>query len=183
MTRNWFAVYTKPERVKRVASILSRKGIKNYVPENNILGINSNNKKAYKEPLFCSYVFVYISECEMSLLKDISGIVNIMYWLAKPAIISNEEIEAIKQLTSFYHNIKLEKTSVNMTDSVRIIDEPVISFKEKSASIKFQTLKIVLPSLGYVMIAERDKVNELVLKQDLVQVGSFPRKLTAFFSN
>jgi len=183
MTRNWFAVYTKPGRAKKVASILSRKGIKNYLPENNIVGINASNKKACKEPLFCSYVFVFMSECEISLLKDISGIVNFMYWLTKPAIISHEEIEAIKQLTSFYHNIKLEKTFVNMNDSVRIIDEPVISFKEKSASIKFQTLKIVLPSLGYIMIAERDKVNELVLKQDLVQAGSFPKKLTAFFSN
>jgi len=183
MRRNWFAVYTKTDRAKRVVTILSRRGIKNYFPENNIVGINANSKKVCKEPLFCSYVFVYISECEISLLQGISGIVNIMYWLAKPAIISHEEIEAIKQLTSFYHNIKLEKIPVNMNDSVRIIDEPVISFKEKSASIKFQTLKIVLPSLGYVMIAERDKVNELVLKQDLVQAGSFPKKLTAFFSN
>lgn len=183
MTRNWFAVYTKPDRAKKVASVLSRKGIKNYLPENNIVANIANNKKACKEPLFCSYVFVYMSECEISLLQDISGIINIMYWLAKPAVISNEEIEAIKQLTSFYHNIKLEKTMVNMNDSVRIIDEPVISFKEKSASIKFHTLKIVLPSLGVVMIAERDQVNELVLKQDLVQADSFPRKLTAFFSN
>lgn len=183
MTRNWFAVYTRPERAKKVASFLSRKGIKNYLPENNIVGSNVNSKKLFKEPLFCSIVFVYISECEISFLQDISGIVNIMYWLAKPAVISHEEIEAIKQLTSFYHNIRLEKTSVNTIDSVRIIDEPVISFKENSASIKFQTLKIVLPSLGYVMIAERDKMNELVLKQDLVQAGSFPKKLTAFLSN
>ncbi len=183
MTRNWFAVYTRPERAKKVASILSKKGIKNYLPENNIIGINASNKKACKEPLFCSYVFVYMSECEISLLQNISGTVNIMYWLSKPAVISHEEIEAIRQLTSFYHNIKLEKIPVNMNDSVRIIDEPVISFKEKSASIKFQTLKIVLPSLGFVMIAERDHVNELVLKQELVQAGSFPRKLTAFFSN
>lgn len=183
MNRNWFAVYTKPERAKKVASILNRKGIKNYLPENNIIGVNAKNKKASKEPLFCSYLFVYINECEISLLQGISGIVNMVYWLAKPVVISNGEIEAIKQLTSFYHNIRLEKTPVNMNDSVRIIDEPVISFKENSASIKFQTLKIVLPSLGYVMIAERDKVNELVLKQDTVQVGSFPGKLTAFFSN
>jgi transcription antitermination factor NusG len=183
MTRNWFAVYTRPQKAKKVASILSKKGIKTYFPENNVIGLNGNNKKICKEGLFCSYVFVYIAEPEMGIVKNISGVVNFMFWLSKPAIIKQEEIEAVKQLTSFYNNIKVEKTVVNMGDTVRIIDEPVISFKENSASIKFQTLKIVLPSLGYIMTAERDKVNELVLKQDLVQAGSFPRRLTSFFSN
>ena len=183
MIRNWFAVYTQPQRAKKVASILTRKGIKNYFPENNLIGTNAHSKKPSKEGLFCSNVFVYINEAEMLLVKQISGVVNFMYWLSKPAIIQQEEIEAVKQLTSFYNNIKLEKSVVNMGDTVRIIDEPVISFKENSASIKFQTLKIVLPSLGYIMIAERDKVNEMVLKQDLVQAGSFPRKLNSFFSN
>ena len=183
MIRNWFAVYTQPQKAKKVASILTRKGIKNYFPENNLIGANRHSKKVCKEGLFCCNVFVYISEAEMLLVKQISGVVNFMYWLSKPAIIQQEEIEAVKQLTSFYNNIKLEKTVVNIGDTVRIIDEPVISFKENSASIKFQTLKIVLPSLGYILIAERDKVNEMVLKQDLVQAGSFPRKLNSFFSN
>jgi transcription antitermination factor NusG len=183
MTRHWFAVYTHPHRVKKVISILTRKGIRNYFPENNIVGSNTKGKKVCKEGLFNSFIFIYISEVEMSLIRQISGVVNFMYWLSKPAIIQQEEIEAVKQLTSFYNNIKLEKSVVNIGDTVRIIDEPVISFKENSASIKFQTLKIILPSLGYIMIAERDKVNEMVLKTDLVQAGSFPRRLNSFFSN
>ncbi|MBL0356561.1 MAG: hypothetical protein IPP72_06535 [Chitinophagaceae bacterium] len=32
MTRNWYAVYTRPYKEKKVASILSRKGIENYCP-------------------------------------------------------------------------------------------------------------------------------------------------------
>jgi transcription antitermination factor NusG len=183
MTRNWYAVYTRPQREKKVVAILGKKGIKNYLPINSIVSTNGSIKKNYKEVLISSFVFVYINDAEIALVKDIPGIVNFLYWMSKPAIIKQEEIEAIKQLTSFYHNIKMEKTSVNLNDSVRIIDEPVIYFKEKSASVKFQTLKMVMPSMGFTMIAERDKAHELVLKQELAQSGLFPKSLSSFFTN
>ena len=183
MTRNWYAVYTRPQREKKVASILTKRGIKNYFPVNNIIGTNANNKKSAKEALICSYVFVYITENEITSVKSIPGVVNFLHWMAQPAIIRREEVEAVRQLTSVYHNIKLEKSVVNVNDTVRIIDEPVISFKENSASVMFQTLKIVLPSLGYTMIAERDKVNDEKLQQELSQAVFLPKKLNSFFSN
>jgi len=183
MTRNWYAVYTLPRRERKVASILTKRGIKNYFPVNKIISINANNKKTCKEALFNSYVFVYIAESEIESVKDIPCLVNFLYWLAKPAIIKWDEIEAIKQLTLTYHNIKLEKSVVNVNDTVRIIDEPVISFNENSASVRFQTLKIVLPSLGFTMIAERDKVNEEKLQKELALADYFPKRFNSFFSN
>ena len=183
MKRNWYAVYTRPQREKKVASILTKRGIKNYLAVNNIIGPNAGNKKTSKETLFSCYVFIYISEAEIILVKDIPGMVNFVYWMAKPAIIQREEIEAVRELTSGYNNIRIEKSSVNTSDTIRIIDEPVISFSENSASVKFQTLKIILPSLGYTMIAERDKVNEVILQQDLVNVKGADKKLNSFFSN
>ncbi|MEP7142903.1 MAG: transcription termination/antitermination NusG family protein [Ferruginibacter sp.] len=183
MTRNWYAVYTLPRREKKVASLLSRRGIKNYFPVNKIVSVNANNKKIGTEALFNSYVFVYINESEIGLVKRISGIVNFIYWLAKPAVIKWEEIEAVKQLTSAYHNIKLDKSAIDLDDTVRIIDDPVISFNENSASVTFQTLRIVLPSLGYTMIAERDKVNQEKVQKELA-IGAFlPDRLNSFFSN
>jgi len=183
MTRNWYAVYTRPQREKKVVSILTKRGIKNYFPVNNVISTNVNNKKILKEALFSSCVFVFITEAEMATVKSISGAVNFLYWMAKPAVIKREEIEAVKQLTSVYHTIRVEKSAVNIKDSVRIIDEPVISFKENSASVKFQSLKIVLPSLGYTMIAERDKINEEKLQENLEQSALFPKRVNSFFSN
>lgn len=183
MTRHWYAVYTLPQRERKVASLLTRRGIKNYSPVNKIVSLTPNIKKTSKEALFNSYVFVYITESEIELVKTVPGIVNFLYWLSKPAIIKWEEIEAVKQLTSAYHNIKLEKTAVNVKDTVRVIDEPVISFNEVSASVRFQTLKIVLPSLGYMMIAERDKVNQAEPEKEINYAGFLPRRLNSFFSN
>ncbi|MEJ7587564.1 MAG: transcription termination/antitermination NusG family protein [Ferruginibacter sp.] len=183
MTRNWYAVYTLPQRERKVASLLTKRGIKNYLPVNKIVSDGANNKKPLKEALFSSYVFVYITESEIGVVKEISGLQNFLYWLAKPAVISWEEIEAVKQLTSAYHNIRLEKSNVNVTDPVRVIDEPVISINENSASVRFQSLKIVLPSLGYTLIAERDKVNEVALQKELAYASFLPKRLNSFFSN
>jgi len=183
MISNWYAVYTIPGRERKVASLLTRKGIKNYFPVNNIISLSANNKKTSKEALFDSYVFVCIAESQLRSLKNVPGLLNFLYWRSKPAIINREEIEAVRQLTSAYHNIKVEKSSVDIDDTVRIIDEPIISFNENSASVRFQTLKIVLPSLGYTMIAERDKYNEEKLQKELVFPGNIPRRLNSFFSN
>ncbi|MEO6549555.1 MAG: transcription termination/antitermination NusG family protein [Ferruginibacter sp.] len=183
MKRYWYAVYTRPQREKKIASALNKKGIKAYFPLNKIVDLTTNNKKLNKEALFTSYVFVYLAEHELSSVKEMNGVVNFVYWLSKPAVIKQEEIDAVKQLTSAYHNIRLEKTVVNVHDTVRIIDEPIISFNENSASIKFQTLKIVLPSLGYTMIAERDKVNEEVSQQETILTNFFPKRLNSLFSN
>jgi len=182
MTRNWYAVYTLPQREKKVASLLTKKGIKTYYPVNEIVSLD-RSRRTCNEALFNSFVFVYITEAEMAAVKAVPGTVNFLHWLSKPAVINWEEIAAVKQLTSAYHNIKLERCAVNCNDAVRIIDEPLISFNETSASVKFQTLKIVLPSLGYTMVAEREKGNKEKMQKELVRSGFFPKRLNSFFSN
>ncbi len=164
MTQNWYAVYTKPLQEKKVASLLSKRGINNYYPVNNITRQHYHSRKSMMEPLFSSFVFVYTSESELLSIKKIPGVINFVYWMSKPAVIHDEEIDVLQQFTSVYQNIRLEKSTVNMVGMVRVVDDPIISFKENSATIRFQTLKIILPSLGYTMIAERNKVNEEALQ-------------------
>lgn len=178
MTRNWYAVYTMPRQEKKVAASLTKKGISNYYPLNNTTSTAPHTKKIKKDPLLQSFVFVYSTEAELYVLKKIPGVINVIFWRAKPAVISEEEINVLQQFTSSYKNIRLEKTNVTIGGSVRIVDDPVISFKENSATIRFQTLKIVLPSIGYTMIADREKVSTEPLRlvnQDSLfnkQVGS-----------
>ncbi|CAN5564975.1 hypothetical protein BH11BAC3_BH11BAC3_18390 [soil metagenome] len=182
MTQNWYAVYTKPHQEKKVASQLTKRGIDNYYPVNRVCRVNPNSKKITNEPLFSSFVFVHIVEDELVKLKKIQGVINFVYWRSKPAIIHDEEIDILQQFTSVYQNIKLEKSSVNMAGMVRLIDDPIISFKENAATIRFQTLKIMLPSIGFTMIAERDKVSEEPL-QMVSRNGIFNKSVNSFLSN
>ncbi len=182
MTQNWYAVYTKPHQEKKVAHLLTKRGISNYYPVNRVCKVNPNSKKISNEPLFSSFVFVHIGENELVLLKKVPGVINFIYWKSKPAIIHEEEIDILQQFTAVYQNIKLEKSSVNMAGMVRLIDDPIISFKENAATIRFQTLKVMLPSIGFTMIAEREKVNEEPL-QMVSKNGLFNKNVNSFLSN
>ncbi|MEY4660481.1 MAG: hypothetical protein RLZZ42_433, partial [Bacteroidota bacterium] len=62
MKKKWFAVYTRSRCEKKVAQMLTKRGIVNYCPLNKKLRQWSDRKKYIFEPLFPSYVFVYIEE-------------------------------------------------------------------------------------------------------------------------
>ena len=183
MLRNWYAVYTKPQKEKIVSSIFAKKGFDCFCPVINTIKGKSNNKKAVFEPLFMCHVFVYLSESDISTVKLIPGVVNILYWKSKPAIIKAEEIDAVKHLTVNYINIKLIKSAVNINEIMRVKDDPIFSFNEKLISVKYQTVKVNLPSLGYTIIAERRAVEEEPVYEELSLLKTFPKRINSFFFN
>lgn len=184
MLRKWYAVYTKPQREKKVSTILAKKGIESYCPLNYIAGESPANKKGGLEPLFPSFVFVNISDPQMAAVKDVPGVINLIYWKSKPAVISEAEIDAVKQITSGYMNIKLERAAIGTAEGVLIVDEPVYSYNESSVRVKYHTLKVVLPSLGYMLIAEKEWVHQQgVIQPQFEQFSLLPKRLAALFTN
>lgn len=186
MIRHWYAVYTQPQKERKVAFVLTKRGIENFLP---IIKVDSklNIKKDQFHPLLISYVFVYIEETGVESLKKIPGVANIIYWKKSPAIINDKEIDILKQLTANYTTIKLEKTIVDMNKMASLIGEPVVGYKENSITLKYQSLKINLPSLGYNMIAERCKPTDDFIYQDKKEhqtlLNFFPKSFNALFFN
>ena len=183
MLRNWYAVYTLPQKEKNVASIFQRKGFDYLFPVITVVKGKSSNKKVISAPLFSSHVFVYLAESDISAVKNIPGVINFLYWKSKPAIIRAEEIKAIKHFIANYVNIKLVKSVVNMHEPILIKDEPAISYNENAVLVRYQTVKISLASLGYVMIADRGIPAEEVNTEEAGIFRSFPKKLNALFFN
>ncbi|MEO6220650.1 MAG: UpxY family transcription antiterminator [Ginsengibacter sp.] len=162
MQKNWYALYTKPNCEKKIASLLSKWKIENFCPLNSVRATSAWRSKLHSEPLFKSYVFVHILETQIDRLHKVEGVVNFLYWLGAPAIIKKEEIEAIKEFTNDYREIKVERTIVNTADCVQMIDEPLYKMEGKFISIKSKAVKVNLPSLGYTLIAEfgKDRILE-----------------------
>jgi ribosomal protein L24 len=48
---------------------------------------------------------------------------------------------------------------VNLDDRVRVIKGPLITQEGNVIAVKSRTVKIALPSLGYIMVAEVEKQN------------------------
>ena len=165
--KKWFAVHTRARWEKKVAEILTRRKIENYCPLNKVVHQWSDRKKVVHEPLFISYVFVRVSETEIASLKQISGVISLVYWLGKPAVIRDAEIDTIKAFLSEHINIKLEKTRVNVNDRIRVIGGPLQEREGQVLTIGNKTARVSLPSLGYMMYAEV-KIGNLKVMQHVI---------------
>lgn len=162
-------MYTRSRCEKKVAALLTKRGIENYCPLNRIMKQWADRKKMIYEPMFTSYVFVHALENEVFSIKQItSDIVNFVYWLGKPAVIKEEEIENIKKFLSEHTDVQLEKQHLQIDDKVRIISGPLINVEGNITNIVNNKVKLSLPSLGYLMIAEVKSSNvELIQYQPI----------------
>lgn len=166
MKKNWYAVYTKPNSEKKVAALLTKRKIENYCPLNRIVSYQGNKKRVVFDPLFQSFVFVFANDKEMEIIPKIPFIINFVYWLGKPAIIKDVEIENIQDFTNQHTSIKLEKMNVNTNGLVKVISEPHIDVNNNVFLLRNSHFKLLLPSLGYVMTAEIDKSSVDLFNRD-----------------
>lgn len=155
MNRNWYAVYTKTKCEIKVVALLTKKGIENFCPHKRMIVGHGNKKRMIYEPLFPSFVFVFISEAEMNVVKRTNDVINFVFWLGKPAIIKTNEVENIAHFNGLYYNILVEKSPVNAAGMVRIISETGYSHSFSNGTpFKTNLVKLTLPSLGYTIYAE-----------------------------
>jgi transcription antitermination factor NusG len=93
---NWYALYTKPRAEKRVDETLKANGIECYLPLHRSPRVWSDRIKVVDIPLFNSYIFVKCNASEIFYMNKIDGVARIVYYDGKPAIIRQNEIDAIK---------------------------------------------------------------------------------------
>jgi transcription antitermination factor NusG len=124
-------------------------------------------KKIIDMPLFSSYVFVRVFEKDLMGLKSItSNIVNLIYWLGKPAVVKDQEIDNIKYFLNEHSNIKLEKRNVDINEEVLIMRGSFYNQYGIVRTVKNNSVVVSLPSLGYSMIAEIPISNIKILNAD-----------------
>jgi len=154
-TKNWYILYTKAGYEKKVSNLLSRRNFENYCP---MKRIGKVKKRETMEPLFNSYVFIAIGENELSTVRLTENVVNVVHWLGKPAIIRHEEIEVMKRFINEYSNVKLEKIQLG-NQTMEILIDGDATGKTLIVTVKNNTVKIALPSIGYRLLADIEKSN------------------------
>jgi len=150
----WYAVHTRQRWEKKVAHLLEKKGLEQYCPLNKVCRQWSDRKKIVLEPLFNSYVFIRVTEADHLKVKQTDGVLSLVHWLGKPAVIKDEEIEIIKKFLNEHQNVQLEKAVVNVNDRVRITQGPLLFMEGSILEVMSHSVKIALPSLGYTMTAK-----------------------------
>lgn len=166
--KKWFAVYTRSKCEKKVTALLTSKEIENYCPLNKVIRQWSDRKKIMYEPLFTSYVFVRTTEKEHVRVVQTEGIINYVSLQGKPAVIPDSEIDLIKKFLQEYSNVKLDKLIVGVNDTVKIKYGLFIEQEGQVIEVHNKTVKVLLPSLGYIMLAEVHKSHVEVIKKGIV---------------
>jgi transcription antitermination factor NusG len=153
----WYAIYTRPRWEKKVHSLLTEKGIESYCPLNKVRRKWSDRVKVIEEPLFKSYVFVRVSEDDRSAVRMTNGVVNFLYWNGKPALVKDKEIENIRKFLDEYENVSLLKVDLKPDQKVVVTAGPLMDKEGKVVEVKNKIAKVLIESLGYVLIADIDK--------------------------
>ncbi len=142
----WYVLYTNPRHEKKVSEQLTKKGIETYCPVYTTLVQWSDRKKKVEKPLFNSYVFVRLEDHEREKVFIVPGIVRYLYWLGKPAIIKEEEIEQIK---IFLNEITPTSTlSYHSLDTVKIVEGPLKGAIGVVEKVNKTTLLLRLEQMG-----------------------------------
>ena len=94
--KSWIAVYTKARHEKIVKEEFIKKGFETYLPLLRERRKWSDRKKWVEFPMFRSYVFVRIYLNEILPVLETSGVVRIISFGLKPAVINDKHITNIK---------------------------------------------------------------------------------------
>lgn len=151
---NWYVLYTKPRTEKKVAERLMDAGFEVYCPIVTTVRQWSDRRKKVKVPLFNSYIFIRTTEAHRTEILQTPGVVCFLFWLKKPAIVRDAEIEAIRTFTREVSGVGTEKLSFEEGDTVTI-DWGLFNGQEGTyLTRQGDHLILLVESLGRVIKAE-----------------------------
>lgn len=148
---NWYVVYTKPKWEKKVADKLNQLGIECYCPLITQIKQWSDRKKKVELPLFNSYVFVQLSDSERNLVFQAAGVVRYLFWLGKPAIVKDQEIEIIKKSLKATNISDVSVHPIQVGDRIKLESG---AFSDQSAIVQEVSNNyyiLILETLGCVL--------------------------------
>jgi len=151
-TKKWFIVYTRPGQEKKVTESLNRKKIECFCPLSSTTYQPLHKKKTAFQVLFCCYSFAKICESQIPELRKINGVINLVFWLNRPFVVPDHEINIIKEFVNDYQNVTLEKVGID--EKVRFSNNILAENKDLRIYTRNNTGRVILPALGYIMTGE-----------------------------
>ena len=153
---NWYVLYTKPRKEKKVSSNLNELGITAYCPMVKTVRQWSDRKKKISTPLIPSCIFIYCKESERAQVFHVSGVSHYLFWLGKPAIVKNSEIKTLQEWLqgeiseTSVHELKTGDTYIMKTNSFKgqqgIINE-----------VSNNRVQVVLKEIGITVTITRNQ--------------------------
>jgi transcription antitermination factor NusG len=152
----WFAIYTRPKNEKKVVEGLEKLGIEVYCPMVTQVKQWSDRKKKVEMPLINSYVFVNIEDKNRNTVFEVSGVVRYLFWLGKPAVIQEQEIEALKASLKGILSA-VEVNGIQPGDSLTISKGPFQGKEGVVSQVDKNKIRLVLKELGVTITISKEE--------------------------
>lgn len=121
----WYALRVLPGKDKKTASYFDKVGLRHYLPVVRELHQWSDRKKWIERPVMSPYVFVYTDEKNRNKAFGAGTVLSYVCRDKKPAVISELELDTIKQLCLFGKDLRVEGPCIIPGDRVRITTGPL----------------------------------------------------------
>lgn len=155
----WYALYTKPRWEKKVASQLEKQEFTIYCPVMKVQRQWSDRKKTVIEPVFRGYIFIHCITEKLWESLATNGVVNVVRYLGKPAIIRDEEIDTIKKFLDEFENIEVQNIALEPASRVRIRSGVMMNYEGIIVEVYGNRAVVKIDSLGLQLSAQFDRGN------------------------
>ncbi|MRS60725.1 UpxY family transcription antiterminator [Larkinella terrae] len=153
----WYVLYTKSRTEKAVADRLRERGIEVYCPLIKTKRKWSDRVKLVEEPLFRSYCFVNLEEQQRSRVFAVSGIVRYLFWMNKPAVVRDSEIETIRLMLNETDNRHITVENFTSADRIKIKSGFFSDSEGHVINQQGKTLAVFIDSLQMVVKVDLSK--------------------------
>ena len=140
----WYVLYTSARAEKKAQDRLEQMGVECFLPLHKIKRQWSDRVKTVEVPLFNSYIFVNCNDHQVRQLPLVYGVVRVVFYLGRPAVVREEEIEAIKEFLV----IAQDKNIIASGDEVEIMGGPFKNKEAKVLHISSKKAMLVLKEIG-----------------------------------
>jgi len=148
-------LYTASRAEKQVEERLIAQGVETYLPLHLTPRHWSDRIKMVEVPLFSSYIFVNTSDEVLRGLIKVPGISRIVFYNRQPAVVRDNEIEAIKD---FLGNAKGKECEFVDNDEVLISVGPLKDVKGKIKKTSGDYLFLTLEQIGITVKIKTEQV-------------------------
>ena len=159
----WYVLYTKPRHEKKLAELLQAVGWTVYCPLKKTTKQWSDRKKVVEEALFPSFIFIQCEESQRDQVFSYSSAVRYLYWLRKPAIVREDEIQSIKQWMGEIDHEDITIDSISLGSRVRLSGGPLMGETGTVKELRGTAATIILEQLGIQVSINAQQTDLLVI--------------------
>lgn len=151
--KRWLVIYTRPRWEKKVEKQLNEQGIEAYCPLRQVQNQWADRKKKVSLPLFNSYVFVKVDLREDATVLYTMGVLNYVYFMGKPAVVSNKIIEDLKISISIYKDIEVVNIrNISVGDHVLIKQGVFVNQKGQVLQVNGKNVLMILDNINCALV-------------------------------